>query len=179
MLKDPGVTGICGSGIIEAVGELFLSGLMTADGVILDSRDKTNRVISEGRTFSYVLHWPDGSDDHDGKSIVVSQPDIRAIQLAKAALRAGIDLLLEHAECKAPDEIRLAGAFGAHIDPMYAMVLGLIPDCPLDDVSAVGNAAGSGAARLLLSAHERTAIEELVRGIETVSYTHQTLPTKA
>jgi len=136
--------------------------------VILDSRDKTNRVISEGRTFSYVLHWPDGSDDHDGKSIVVSQPDIRAIQLAKAALRAGIDLLLEHAECKAPDEIRLAGAFGAHIDPMYAMVLGLIPDCPLDDVSAVGNAAGSGAARLLLSAHERTAIEELVRGIEKI-----------
>ena len=168
LLKDPGVTGICGSGIIEAVGELFLSGLMTADGVILDSRDKTNRVISEGRTFSYVLHWPDGSDDHDGKSIVVSQPDIRAIQLAKAALRAGIDLLLEHAECTAPDEIRLAGAFGAHIDPMYAMVLGLIPDCPLDDVSAVGNAAGSGAARLLLSAHERTAIEELVRGIEKI-----------
>ncbi|MBA52588.1 MAG: drug:proton antiporter [Acidimicrobiaceae bacterium] len=168
LLKKPGVTGICGSGIIEAVGELFLSGLMTAEGVILDTRDQTDRVISEGRTFSYVLHRPDGSDDQDGRSIVISQTDIRAIQLAKAALRAGIDLLLEHAQCKAPDEIRLAGAFGAHIDPVYAMVLGLIPDCPLDDVSAVGNAAGSGAARLLLSGHERRAIEELVKGIEKI-----------
>ena len=168
LAKSPGVTGICGSGIIEAVGELFLCGLMTAEGVILDSRSTSDRVISDGRTFSYVLHRAEGTDDREGNSIVISQPDIRAIQLAKAALRAGIDLLLEHAGCTAPDEIRLAGAFGAHIDPMYAMVLGLIPDCPLDDVSAVGNAAGSGAARLLLSAHERTAIEELVRGIEKI-----------
>ena len=167
-LKGPGVTGICGSGIIEAVGELFLSGLMTAEGVILDSRDRTDRVISEGRTFSYVLHRSDGADERDGSSIVISQTDIRAIQLAKAALRAGIDLLLEHADCMAPDEIRLAGAFGAHIDPMYAMVLGLIPDCDLKDVRAVGNAAGSGAARLLLSNRERTAIEQLVTGIEKI-----------
>jgi len=168
VLEDPGITGICGSGIIEAVGELFLSGLMTADGVILDSRDRTDRVISDGRTFSYVLHRAGGADDHDGNFIVISQPDIRAIQLAKAALRAGIDLLLEHADCAAPDEIRLAGAFGAHIDPKYAMVLGLIPDCPLEDVRAVGNAAGSGAARLLLSNEERTAVEQLVQGIEKI-----------
>ena len=168
VLEDPGITGICGSGIIEAVGELFLSGLMTAEGVILDSRDRTDRVISDGRTFSYVLHRAGGADDHDGNFIVISQPDIRAIQLAKAALRAGIDLLLEHADCAAPDEIRLAGAFGAHIDPKYAMVLGLIPDCPLEDVRAVGNAAGSGAARLLLSNEERTTVEQLVQGIEKI-----------
>ena len=168
LVKSPGVTGICGSGIIEAVGELFLCGLMTAEGVILDSRSTSDRVISDGRTFSYVLHRAEGTDDREGSSIVISQPDIRAIQLAKAALRAGIDLLLEHAGCTAPDEIRLAGAFGAHIDPMYAMVLGLIPDCPLDDVRAVGNAAGSGAARLLLSNHERSVVEDLVKGIEKI-----------
>ena len=84
------------------------------------------------------------------------------VQLAKAALRAGIDLLVERAGGVKPQEIRLAGAFGAQIDPKYAMVLGLIPDCPLDKVTPVGNAAGSGAVRLLLSQAEREILESVV-----------------
>ncbi len=167
-IVDMGVTGICGSGIIEVVAELYLSGLLTADGVVLDSREKTDRIVAEERTFSYVLYRPDPDLDPTGKSVVISQPDVRAIQLAKAALRAGIDLLLEHANCASPDEIRLAGAFGAQIDPIYAMVLGLIPDCPLEGVRAVGNAAGSGAARLLLSKEERISIQELVNRVEKI-----------
>ncbi|MEC7916630.1 MAG: ASKHA domain-containing protein [Actinomycetota bacterium] len=165
-IGETGVTGICGSGIIEAVAELFLSGLMSSDGTLLDNRSKTKRVVADGRTFSFVLY--NGEGPVAPQEIVITQNDIRAIQLAKAALRAGIDLLLEHADSSGPEEIRLAGAFGAQIDPVYAMVLGLLPDCEVEVVQAVGNAAGSGAARLLLSFEEREEIERLVRQVEKI-----------
>ncbi|HAF67543.1 MAG TPA: drug:proton antiporter [Acidimicrobiaceae bacterium] len=167
-VSDIGVTGICGSGVIEAVAELFLSGLMTAEGVILDSRELTQRVVADGRTFSYVLYPGEADFDSTALPITVTQPDVRAIQLAKAALRAGIDLLVERADQGGPKEIRLAGAFGAQIDPKYAMVLGLIPDCDLGKVVAVGNAAGSGAVRLLLSKSERNVLEGVVPTVEKV-----------
>ncbi len=155
----PSVTGICGSGIIEVISEMFLAGIIDAQGVIVASgAERSRRIVANERTFSYRLH-----DD-----IVITQNDVRAIQLAKAALRAGIDLLLEHAELDSVDEIRLAGAFGAHIDPICAMVLGLIPDCRPDAVRAVGNAAGSGAVRALLSASERSEMERVVASVTKV-----------
>lgn len=154
-----GVTGICGSGIIEVIGELFLSGLIDSQGVIGGGgAERTDRIEPDGRTFRYRLT----------DKIFVTQADVRAIQLAKAALRAGSDLLMEHAGITSVDEIRLAGAFGAHIDPMHAMVLGLIPDCPLDRVKAVGNAAGSGAVRALLSAEQRREVETVVAGVTKI-----------
>lgn len=157
--KSSGVTGICGSGIIEVISEMFLSGLIDVQGVIQgDGQAKSARIVADERTFSYVL---------DG-TIHVTQADVRAIQLAKAALRAGIDLLLEHAELSAVDEIRLAGAFGAHIDPVHAMVLGLIPDCPVPSVKAVGNAAGSGAVRALLSVAQRAEMEQVVSRVTKI-----------
>ena len=148
-----GVTGVCGSGIIEAISELFLSRVIDGQGVIVEeATNRSTRVVPDERTFSYQLT----------DSIAVTQADVRAIQLAKAALRAGIDLLLERAELTSVDEVRLAGAFGAHIDPVHAMVLGLIPDCPVDQVKAVGNAAGSGAVRALLSGSQRAEMEQAV-----------------
>jgi len=148
-----GITGICGSGIIEAISELVMSGVINSSGVIVgDSEQPSDRIVPDGRTFSYVLH----------DNIVVTQADVRAIQLAKAALRAGIELLLEHGDVTAIDEIRLAGAFGSHIDPEHAMTIGLIPDAPIDTVRAVGNSAGSGAVRLLLSAAQRREVESVV-----------------
>ncbi|MEM7321951.1 MAG: ASKHA domain-containing protein [Actinomycetota bacterium] len=154
-----GVTGICGSGIIEVISELFLSGLIDAQGVIQGAgQERTARIVADERTFSYVLV----------DKIHVTQADVRAIQLAKAALRAGIDLLLEHARLQTVDEIRLAGAFGAHIDPVHAMVLGLIPDCPIPNVRAVGNAAGSGAVRALLSAEQRAEMEAVVARVTKI-----------
>jgi len=118
-----GVTGICGSGIIEAVTEMYLGGVVTEDGVVDGSLSKrSDRLIADDRTFSFLLH--------DGEHrIVVTQNDVRQIQLAKAALYAGVKLLLDRAGIEKVDRIRLAGAFGSHIDPKYAMVLGLIPDC--------------------------------------------------
>jgi uncharacterized 2Fe-2S/4Fe-4S cluster protein (DUF4445 family) len=153
------VTGICGSGIIEAIAELFLAGVISTDGVILDER-RSRRLVAEGRTFSYVLC--------DEPQILVTQNDVRAIQLAKAALRAGCDLLMGHLGVTAVDQVRLAGAFGSHIDPIYAMALGLIPDCDPTKVSAAGNAAGMGAMMALLSGESRREIEGVARKVDKI-----------
>ncbi len=157
-----GVTGICGSGIIEAVAEMYLAGIITGDGVIDGALAATSqRIIAEGRTFSYLLH--DGA-----QRIVVTQNDVRQIQLAKAALYAGVKLLLDKAGIDSVDRIRLAGAFGSHIDPKYAMVLGMIPDCDLARVESAGNAAGTGARIALLNVGARREIENVVRTIQKI-----------
>jgi uncharacterized 2Fe-2S/4Fe-4S cluster protein (DUF4445 family) len=100
--------------------------------------------------------------------IVITQNDVRAIQLAKAALYAGIRLLMDHLGVEAVEEIRLAGAFGSQIDLLHAMVLGLIPDCDLTDASPAGNAAGTGALIALLSGAARYEIEQVVRRVEKI-----------
>jgi uncharacterized 2Fe-2S/4Fe-4S cluster protein (DUF4445 family) len=153
------VTGICGSGIIEVIAGLYLAGVIDEDGAIKGDA-ATDRVVADGRTFSYVL-WTD-------PEVVVTQGDVRAVQLAKAALLAGARLLMDHYGTDTVDQIRLAGAFGNHIDPMYAMVLGLIPDCDLDAVSGAGNAAGSGAIMALLSGAARKEVEDLVERVEKI-----------
>lgn len=157
-----GVTGICGSAIIEIVAEMYLTGIISEDGVIDGAlAARSPRIIQNGRTFSYLLH--DGSP-----RITVTQNDVRAIQLAKASLYAGIRLLMERQGVERVDCIRLAGAFGSFIDPKYAMVLGLIPDCDLAEVRAVGNAAGTGAMMALLNREYRREVEQTVRRIEKI-----------
>ena len=163
-LPAHGVTGICGSGIIEAVVEMWLAGILTSDGVIDGSQaSRSPRLVRNGRTFSFVIH---GIEDH--KQIAVTQNDVRQIQLAKAALFAGVRLLMDRLEVSSVDRIRLAGAFGSHIDVRYAMALGMIPDCPLDAVSSAGNAAGHGARIALLNLASRDEIESVVRRVEKV-----------
>jgi len=159
---EVGVTGICGSGIVEAIAELFLAGVVTADGTIDGSlRERSSRIVADGRTFSYLLH--------DGRPpITITQNDVRAIQLAKAALYAGARLLMDHLGVERVDGIRLAGAFGSQIDPFHAMVLGLIPDCDLAAVAAAGNAAGTGALIALLSGAARREIEGVARQVEKI-----------
>jgi uncharacterized 2Fe-2S/4Fe-4S cluster protein (DUF4445 family) len=162
-----GVTGICGSGIIEVVAELFLAGVVTADGVIDGAlAGRTPRIVPDGRTFSYVLYEP--TDTGAGPRIAITQNDVRAIQLAKAALYAGVRLLMDQLAVDAVDEIRLAGAFGSQIDPTHAMILGLIPDCDLSHVRSAGNAAGTGALIALLSGAARREIEGVVRRVEKI-----------
>ncbi len=161
-----GVTGICGSGIIEVVAEMRMAGLVDAGGLI-GSADQTGtrRMIGEGRTNAYVLH--DGTAD-GGPLITVTQGDIRAIQLAKAALYAGAQLLMDELQIERVDRVVLAGAFGAHISPKHAMVLGMIPDCRLDKVTSAGNAAGTGARIALCNIAARQAIEDEVKRIHKV-----------
>jgi uncharacterized 2Fe-2S/4Fe-4S cluster protein (DUF4445 family) len=162
-VKDVGVTGICGSAIIEVVAEMFLSGIITEDGVVRgEMAAKSPRIIADGRTFSYLL-W-----QNDQQQLMVTQNDVRAIQLAKAALYAGVKLLMDKLGIEKVDRIKLAGAFGSFIDPKYAMVLGLIPDCDLKKVAAVGNAAGMGARMALMNRGHRREIEALVARIEKI-----------
>ena len=162
-LGDTVVTGICGSGIIEVIAEMYLSGIIDTDGVVRgELTSKSSRIVGDERTFSYLFY------EHGDTKLYVTQNDVRAIQLAKAALRAGIDLLVEHAGNPVVHDIRLAGAFGAHIDPVYAMVLGLVPDCPVAGVRAVGNAAGAGAVQSLLSRKLRHEMEDTVRKVTKI-----------
>jgi uncharacterized 2Fe-2S/4Fe-4S cluster protein (DUF4445 family) len=160
--RRTGVTGICGSGIIEALAEMFLAGVIRSDGTINGARSaQSARIQPDGRTHSYLLHAGE-------PEIRIVQNDVRAIQLAKAALYAGARLLMDHLGVDRVQRITLAGAFGSHIDPKYAMVLGLIPDCDLGKVSSAGNAAGTGARIALLNRAARAEIEQLVQRIEKI-----------
>jgi uncharacterized 2Fe-2S/4Fe-4S cluster protein (DUF4445 family) len=162
-----GITGVCGSGIIEVIAEMYLAGIINQDGV-LDGRlaARSSRIVENGRTFAYVLHR--SVADTNTIEMKITQNDVRAIQLAKAALYAGVALLMDRLGIDHVDRIRLAGAFGSHIDVKYATVLGMLPDCDLNHVRSAGNAAGTGARIALLDATSRGVIESLVRRIEKV-----------
>ena len=142
-----------------------LAGLLDPSGLI-GSAEQTGseRCVPDGRTHSYVLH----DARPDGPLIMVTQGDIRAIQLAKSALYAGARLLMDELGVDRVEKIVLAGAFGAHISPLHAMVLGMIPDAPLENVSSAGNAAGTGARIALCNAAARRDVERLVRNIHKV-----------
>ena len=159
------ISGICGSGIIEVLAEMFLADIIKPDGTI-DGTKTHPRIFQDGRVFSYLLY--DGSLKEGDVRVGITQGDVRAVQLAKAALFAGVQLLMDHLQVETVDRIALAGAFGSHIDTKYAMVLGLIPDCDLDKVTSAGNAAGDGALRALLSKKARLEVEELAEHIEKI-----------
>ena len=162
-IKSTGITGICGSGIIEVIAEMYLAGILRSDGIIDGGlAQKSDRVVADEKTFSYVLY------DQGSVKIIITQNDVRAIQLAKSALYAGCRLLMDKLDVDAIDRIRLAGAFGAHIDTKYAMVLGMIPDCNLEFVTSAGNAAGTGATIALLDTDARSEIQDVVRRIQKV-----------
>ncbi len=160
---DAAITGICGSGIIEALAEMRMAGILDPSGLIGSAEQVgSDRLRPEGRTQAYVLH-----EDED-RTITVTQGDIRAIQLAKSALYAGARLLMDTRGADKVDRVVLAGAFGAHISPLHAMVLGMIPDVPLDHVTSAGNAAGTGARIALLNRAARAEIEATVTGIHKI-----------
>jgi uncharacterized 2Fe-2S/4Fe-4S cluster protein (DUF4445 family) len=165
-IKDTGVTGICGSGIIEMVAEMRMAGIVDAPGLIGTAEQTGSpNCFPDGRTQSYLVY--DGTAD-GGPLLTVTNRDIREIQMAKAALYSGARLLMDKFEVDSVDRIILAGAFGAHISPKHAMVLGLIPDAPLEKVTSAGNAAGTGARIALLNKDARTEIEETVRNIHKI-----------
>jgi len=165
-IAQSGITGICGSGIIEMVAEMRLAGILDGPGLI-GSAEQTgsSRCFQDGRTYSYLV-W-DGTAK-GGPKITVTNRDIREIQMAKAALYSGARLLMDKFEVDHVDRIVLAGAFGAHISPKHAMVLGMIPDCDLAKVTSAGNAAGTGARIALLNKDARREIEEVVRQIHKI-----------
>lgn len=165
-IATTGITGICGSGIIEAIAEMRMAGVLDASGLIGSAEQTgTPRCVQDGRTNAYLV-W-DGSAE-GGPKITITNPDIRAIQMAKAALYSGARLLMDKFGVDTVDRVVLAGAFGAHISAKHAMVLGMIPDCPIDKVTSAGNAAGTGARIALLNTKARSEIEQTVRRIEKI-----------
>ncbi|MFO1035137.1 MAG: ASKHA domain-containing protein [Hyphomicrobiales bacterium] len=167
-IASTGVTGICGSGIIEAIAEMYLAGIINQDGLVdgAMAEKAPSRIEPYKRTFNYVIRQP--AEGGNEPLIRVTQNDVRAIQMAKAALYAGVRLLMDKLNIDHLDKIRLAGAFGSHIDMKYAMILGLIPDCDLSRVQSAGNAAGTGARIALLNKKARDEIESVVRRIEKI-----------
>jgi len=165
-IAGSGVTGICGSGIIEMVAEMRLAGIVDGPGLI-GSPEQTGAAncFLDGRTYSFLVY---DATESGGPKITVTNRDIREIQMAKAALYSGARLLMDKFNVDKVDRVVLAGAFGAHISPKHAMVLGMIPDAPLDKVTSAGNAAGTGARIALLNREARTEIEATVRAIHKI-----------
>jgi uncharacterized 2Fe-2S/4Fe-4S cluster protein (DUF4445 family) len=157
--------GICGSGIIEAVAELFTAGVLTPDGRFA-AEVKSPRLSWNGAKAEFVLAWP--HETSTGGPIVITSDDVRAVQLGKAALYSGARLLMERAGVARVDRVLLAGAFGSYIDPVHAMVIGMIPDCDLNKVATVGNSAGDGARICLLNRAEREEARRLARWVTYV-----------
>jgi uncharacterized 2Fe-2S/4Fe-4S cluster protein (DUF4445 family) len=157
------VKGICGSAIIDGVAELFRAG-------IIDSRGKFKPGLSSKRVrqgesgWEYVLAWAE--ETSIGRDIPLTQQDVRQIQLAKAALFVAARTLLKRFGLQSPDKIILAGGFGSYIDKEKAMLIGLIPDCALENVYAVGNSAGDGARIALLNMDKRNEIGSVTRKVE-------------
>ncbi len=163
-------SGICGSGIIEAVSELFMVGLILPDGRF-DPDRPCDRLRWQGKRGAFVLARAE--ETAMGREILVTSEDVRAIQLAKAALYAGCKILMHEAGIERVHRIVLAGAFGSYISPFHALALGLIPDAPPDKVIAVGNAAGDGARIALLNREKRAEARRIarsVRYVETASH---------
>ncbi|VAW22343.1 Iron-sulfur cluster-binding protein [hydrothermal vent metagenome] len=162
-IKKTGISGICGSAIIEVIGEMALAGIVSSDGIIRAPQNDAEQtfLVKNERTWSYVVR-------EKNPTLLITQNDVRAIQLAKSALYAGVKLLLDKTELSQINDIRLAGAFGSYIDPQYALLLGLVPDTEPENVKAVGNAAGQGALAALLDVTARRKIEKLVLKITKV-----------
>lgn len=163
------VKGICGSAIIDAVAELFRTDIVDSRGKFRKelkstSSPKGNRVREGERGWEYVIAW--AKETSIGRDIPITQQDVRQIQLAKAALFTAARTLLKRSHLQSPDKIILAGGFGSYIDKEKAMLIGLIPDCELKNVYAVGNAAGDGARIALLNVEKRSEIDSVTRQVE-------------
>jgi uncharacterized 2Fe-2S/4Fe-4S cluster protein (DUF4445 family) len=148
-----GPTGLCGSGIIDAVAHLYATGLIGGDGAF--SRDRRTARLRKGKAgiVEFVVAWRD--ETKTGRDIVLTQKDIRGVQLAKAALYAGCRVLMDRLEVTSIPRMVIAGAFGMHIDKASALTLGLFPPCDPAAIAMVGNAAGHGAYLALMDKEKR------------------------
>ncbi len=175
VIGDVPPIGLCGSGLLDVVAQLRLSGLMLPSGrfvkaeeaIELVSPELARRIITdeEGRR-SFVLAWPEESGS--GKSIVLTQRDVRELQFAKGSIAGGIDVVMQELGVDADElvEIFLAGSFGSYINPQSARIIGLVPPVPVERIKAVGNAAGEGAKIALLSFRERQVARSLPQIVE-------------
>lgn len=160
--------GICGSGIIEAVAEMFQAGVVERSGRI-NGHISSGRLRRAEKGYEFVI--AKAEETSIGQDITVSLSDVRAVQLAKGALYAGAKIMMKVLGVERVDKVILAGAFGSYIDSERAMILGMFPDCDLQKVTAVGNAAGDGARIALLNCRKRTEADRVARKVEYIELT--------
>jgi uncharacterized 2Fe-2S/4Fe-4S cluster protein (DUF4445 family) len=167
-IDDAPPRGICGSGIVDAVAEMFMNGILDPSGRITDAKgDRRVRKGPDGAR-EYVLAW--AADTETGDDLTVAQHDIEEIQLAKAAIFTGVSALMRKlgAKCQDLKRIYAAGAFGTYVDASSAIAIGMYPDVPVDRIRFIGNAAGSGARMALKSTQIRDLAEKLSKKVEYV-----------
>ena len=162
----PRARGICGSGIIDAVAELFKAGIIRNDGSFNKNIQCSRLRKGDTGKFEYVLVW--AAETAIDQDITITQKDIRAVQLAKAALYAGAKILMQKKGVAQVERITLAGAFGSYIDKVNALVIGMIPDCDPANIVAVGNAAGEGAKLALCDQDKRAEAQEIAKSVQFV-----------
>ncbi len=169
--EDMQTKGICGSGILDVLAEFYLAGVITKTGAfnLKQSRSKRLRDNPASNQAEFVLAWAE--ETSIGRDVVITQRDIREIQLAKAAIYCGCKLMMRKLGVTQIDEIKIAGSFGTHVNRRLALVMGMIPDCPVEAVRAVGNAAGDGCRLALLDRNKRTEADEICRRIDYLELT--------
>lgn len=156
--------GICGSGIIDVIAEMYKAGIIDKTGkFVMNLGTNRVRLDNDGKP-EYVLAWAEETSINT--DITVTQADVRALQLAKGALYTGAKLMMKKMGVTNLDRVELAGAFGSHIDRESSLVLGMFPDVPIDKVLVVGNAAGDGARMALLNKGKRKEADERARWVE-------------
>jgi uncharacterized 2Fe-2S/4Fe-4S cluster protein (DUF4445 family) len=160
--------GICGSGIIDAIAEMFRAGIIEKSGRF-DKSVECAAITGEGKDREFVI-VPEAATSI-GKNITITTGDVRAVQLAKSAIYGASKILMQKLGIEKVDRVVLAGAFGSYIDRTAAMLMGMFPDCPLENVSAVGNAAGDGARMALLDIDKRREAQEYARKVEYIELT--------
>jgi uncharacterized 2Fe-2S/4Fe-4S cluster protein (DUF4445 family) len=162
--------GICGSGILDVLAELYASGVISKSGRF-NKNLKSNRYRKNPDTKQpeFVIAW--ANETSIGKDVVITQKDVRQIQLGKGALYTGCKLMMRRMGLEKVDVIKIAGAFGTHVDKTKALIMGLFPDCDLDRVLAVGNAAGDGARAALLNRKKREEANWVARNVEYIELT--------
>jgi len=163
--------GICGSGILDLLAELYRAGIVTKSGVFNKKNQKSNRLRKNPDTGQneFVLAWAE--ETSIGKDIVITQKDVRQIQLAKGALYAGCKLMIKRISVEKVDKVKIAGAFGTHVDREKALIMGLFPDCEIEKIVSIGNAAGDGCRAALLNREKRVEANWVSRNVEYIELT--------
>ncbi len=169
--KEMKAKGICGSGILDVLAELYKAGVITKSGVFNKKGQKSDRFRKNPDTkqSEFVLAWAE--ETSIGKDIVITQKDVRQIQLAKGALYAGCKLMFKRMQVDKVDKVKIAGAFGTHVDREKALIMGLFPDCDIEKIVSVGNAAGDGCRAALLNREKRKEANWISRNVEYIELT--------
>lgn len=171
--KEMQAKGICGSGILDVLAELYTARIISKSGVFnKDQKSKRFRRNPENNQPEFVLAWAE--ETSIGKDITITQRDVRQIQLAKGALQAGCKLMMRRMGLDKVDKIKIAGAFGTHVDRTKALIMGLFPDCEIDKILSIGNAAGDGCRTALLNRKKRVEADFVSRNVEYIELTVET-----